>query len=440
MSPHEPPSVLTQSNKILQAAPWSGLPSTPCHLQPPVPLPRKIRLQTRSVDDEWLRCDPAPPQSENGSEDSTPPPVPSRTNELFKPRPPPLPARPPLKQLSQEPVYMEVIQDETSSDEEMKREMINAKAEKLYKAIQTYIQLISKHAVDLKSHIKELNNISDNLDKFAKKTKIAGITGGASTAAGGVAAAAGVILAPFTAGASLALTVVGAGVVAAGGVTGASAAIANKANLNQDKKKIDKTLNDFSVRYEEILTSLMFINEGMDLLKQHGVTLLNETMMDSKAAACAVQLATGEASAMASEKSSNASGMLKGFAIGMDFYFTKDKDGQKLKKGLESKLPQKLRKLVGDLDTGLDELVKIKDVVDGLEVPNTSAVQLTIGNASSMDSEKSSNVSGLLDGFALGMEIYFNKDGQTVKKKLTSQLTVNIRKLAKDLASGLEEF
>ncbi|MED6243516.1 hypothetical protein ATANTOWER_021619 [Ataeniobius toweri] len=74
--------------------------------------------------------------------------------------------------------------------------------------------------------------------QVSKKTKIAGITGGASTAAGGVAAAAGVILAPFTGGASLALTVVGAGVAAAGGVT--SAAIANKANLNQDKKKIDK--------------------------------------------------------------------------------------------------------------------------------------------------------------------------------------------------------
>ncbi|XP_014873181.1 uncharacterized protein LOC106936592 [Poecilia latipinna] len=363
---------------------YCSLPSMPYHLQPPVPLPRKIHLHTRSVDEDWLRCEPAPPQSQNGSGDSTPPPVPLRMNirrqyseqyevireqvqvdkELFKPRPPPLPARPPLKQLSQEPVYLEIMQDETSPDEKMKpwKEMledlqrrgfseiriINAKAEKLYKAIQTYIQLISKHGVDLKSHIEELNNISDNLNKFAKTTKIAGITGGASTAAGGVAAAAGVILAPFTAGASLALTVVGAGVAAA--------------NLNQDKKKIDKTLNDFSVRYEEILTCLKFINEGMDLLKQHGVTLLNETMMDSKVAACAVQLATGEASSMASEKSSNASGMLKGFAIGMDFYFTKDKDGQKLKKGLESKLAQKLRKLVGDLETGLNELMKINEV------------------------------------------------------------------------------
>ncbi|MEQ2208466.1 hypothetical protein XENOCAPTIV_001230 [Xenoophorus captivus] len=86
-------------------------------------------------------------------------------------------------------------------------------------------------------------------------------------------------------------------------------------------------------------------------------------MMDSRKAACAVQLATGEASAMASEKSSNASGMLKGFAIGMDFYFTEDKDGQKLKKGLESKLAKKIHKLAEDLDAGLEELMKINAII-----------------------------------------------------------------------------
>lgn len=46
--------------------------------------------------------------------------------------------------------------------------------------------------------------------------------------AGGMAVAAGMILCPITAGASLALTFVGVGVVAAGSVTGASAVIANK--------------------------------------------------------------------------------------------------------------------------------------------------------------------------------------------------------------------
>lgn len=69
------------------------------------------------------------------------------------------------------------------------------------------------------------------LFQVSKGTKIAGITGGATTVAGGVAAAAGVILSPFTLGASLALTAVGVGVAAAGGVTGASAAIANKVTV-----------------------------------------------------------------------------------------------------------------------------------------------------------------------------------------------------------------
>lgn len=66
---------------------------------------------------------------------------------------------------------------------------------------------------------------------MSKGTKIAGITGGATSIAGGVAAAAGVILSPFTMGASLALTAVGVGVAAAGGITGASAAIAHKVEL-----------------------------------------------------------------------------------------------------------------------------------------------------------------------------------------------------------------
>ncbi|MEQ2167243.1 hypothetical protein GOODEAATRI_002047, partial [Goodea atripinnis] len=212
-----------------------------------------------------------------------------------------------------------------------------------------YIQLMVAHGGELKDLISELLCIANNLDKVSKGTKIAGITGGASSVAGGVAAAAGVILAPFTAGASLALTVVGAGVAAAGGVTGASAAIANK---------------EFKDVYEKLLTCLKFINEGIDLLKHHGVSLLKDmmdkNMMDSEKAASAVELAIGEASAISSERSISASGMLDGFAIGMNYYFTKD--GKKVKKGLESKLAKKLRTLGEDLEHGLKELNDTKDV------------------------------------------------------------------------------
>ncbi|XP_017271474.1 uncharacterized protein LOC108235742 [Kryptolebias marmoratus] len=246
-------------------------------------------------------------------------------------------------------------------------EVINVKAELLYKAIQLYNQLMTEHSGNLKELINELHSIATNLDKFSKGTKIAGITGGASTVAGGVAAAAGVILSPFTAGASLALTAVGVGVAAAGGVTGASAAIANKANLSKEKSKIDKTLQDFDVCHEKILSCLKFVNEGMESLKLHGVSVLHNTERYSSRVANIVQLVTGDATAMTSEMSSKSSGLIKGFALGMDFFFTEGKDGPKVKKGLESKLAKKLRKLAEDLDKGLNELMHIKDVFSRLD-------------------------------------------------------------------------
>ncbi|XP_047222417.1 uncharacterized protein LOC124868838 isoform X1 [Girardinichthys multiradiatus] len=290
---------------------------------------------------------------------------------------PPLPTRTPKRQPKPKTVTQEGSSvsyekmtpwSKVSWDPQLKGlsepKVINIKAEHLYKAIQEYIQLMAAHGGELKDLISELLCIANNLDKVSKGTKIAGITGGASSVAGGVAAAAGVILAPFTAGASLALTVVGAGVAAAGGVTGASAAIANKANLNQDNKKINKTLQEFKDVYEKLLTCLKFINEGIDLLKHHGVSLLKDmmdnNMMDSEKAASAVELAIGEASAISSERSISASGVLDGFAIGMNYYFTKD--GKKVKKGLESKLAKKLRTLGEDLELGLKELNDTKDV------------------------------------------------------------------------------
>ncbi|KAM4594356.1 uncharacterized protein V3H82_000432 [Fundulus diaphanus] len=102
----------------------------------------------------------------------------------------------------------------------------------------------------------------------------------------------------------------------------------------------------------------------MDQLKHHGLSVLKEkldkNMIQSRNAASAVQLAIGEDSATVPERSASASGVLDGFALGMDIYFTKD--GQEVKKGLESKLAKKLFKLAEQFDLGLTELKKMKDV------------------------------------------------------------------------------
>ncbi|XP_078126968.1 apolipoprotein L3-like [Sander vitreus] len=239
---------------------------------------------------------------------------------------------------------------------EKETKIIKAEAEQLNKAIKRYILLLSKHGDNLKGYTAELLCIADNLDKVSKGAKIAGITGGATTAAGGVAAAAGVILAPVTMGLSLALTAVGVGMAAAGGITGASAAIANKANISQSKKKLEKTFQEYKDLMVNIQDCLKFINEGLEQLKQHDLYDLSEARKDSVKVAKMVQLAaTGGASARAIEANSNASGLMEGFALGIDL-FIQGKNDPRPKKDFKSALGKKIRKLAEELNKGLDEL------------------------------------------------------------------------------------
>ncbi|KAM4585268.1 apolipoprotein L3-like [Odontesthes bonariensis] len=377
--------------------------------KPPVPLPRTKHIyETKSFDEELLKVVSARPQPPQRALSCTSTPPPTKQNseesetgneyivicndnkveshlisshlvkakeEPVQRKPPPLPAWKHKESLHENNEtlcggsWSDFNNDLTSwTDVErelclhgsLEAEKIKAKGNHLYKALRIYDYLMSKHGDSLKQHIAELYCIADNLSTISKRTKIAGITGGATSVAGGVAAAAGLILSPFTFGASLALTAVGVGVATAGGVTGASAAIAHKAYLESDKKKIDQTLNDFNVKYEEILACLKFINEGIEQLKQYGLTALTTTPLTSRKAAKAVKVAIEKASSIAAETSIKASGMIEGFALGMDMYFIKGKDGQTVKKGLESALAMKIRKLAEDLDKGLGRLVEIK--------------------------------------------------------------------------------
>uniref|UniRef100_A0A667WGG4 Uncharacterized protein n=2 Tax=Myripristis murdjan TaxID=586833 RepID=A0A667WGG4_9TELE len=238
--------------------------------------------------------------------------------------------------------------------------IIQAKARRIYNAIQLYNILMTEHGGTLKDYITQLSCIADNLDKVSKGTKIAGITGGAAGVAGGVAAA-GLVLAPFTLGASLALTVVGVGVAAAGGATAASAAIANQVTVTQDKKKIESIFQEYEALMEEIQDCLKFISEGLEHLREHDTSTLRATRAKSPRVTAVAQLATSDrASARAMEANSKASGVMHGFALGM--FFTQKKGGAKVKKGLESKLAEKIRTVVEEMKKGLDELMHLKEL------------------------------------------------------------------------------
>ncbi|XP_022593972.1 apolipoprotein L3-like [Seriola dumerili] len=369
----------------------------------PVPMPRnKLNLQDKAEDDEASTPQSPTRYIKGGSVSSTPPPVlpkkwtvkkspggsetenggpkivkviadQSNTNihqaKQFR-LPPILPRRDPddkdeildscsLMVWWKEKKSWESLCDDISSP----RKIIKVKAEHLYKAIKTYILLLTEHGATLKEYTSELHCTADNLNKYSKGTKIAAITGGTTTVLGGVAAAAGVILSPVTLGASLALTAVGVGVAAVGGVTGATAAITDKVSTSLDKKKIKKTLQDYRDLMTDIINSLKFVNKGMEQLKQHDLSLLCRARGDSTRVASMVDLSTtGGASAGALEANSKAFGMIEGFALAMDSYYTQGKDGEKMKKGLESKLATKICTLAEGLNNGLDELIQIKDL------------------------------------------------------------------------------
>lgn len=111
-------------------------------------------------------------------------------------------------------------------------------ADKVQRGLRVFNKVFMERAEVLWQSVITLHAIADKISDFHQKAKIAGITGGTTTAVGGVTAIAGLALAPFTFGASLVITAVGVGVATAGGITSASAAISDNVNNMHDRKKV----------------------------------------------------------------------------------------------------------------------------------------------------------------------------------------------------------
>lgn len=131
----------------------------------------------------------------------------------------------------------EIIQRNRESFDEFKRSIEELKSE----YDRNHLTLISK--------IKELKDISDEIESVHKNTRVGSLVGSSVGAVGGVIALVGLALSPFTLGASLALTAVGAvaGVAggAAGGVTGAASNLTDMFKQKNLKQTIEKIISDF---------------------------------------------------------------------------------------------------------------------------------------------------------------------------------------------------
>ncbi|XP_027143715.1 uncharacterized protein LOC104925772 isoform X2 [Larimichthys crocea] len=258
--------------------------------------------------------------------------------------------------------------DEVPSDEEdkiMKQDeskSFTILAEKVYRGLRLFNKVFTERAEVLWQSIIRLHAIADDISNFHHKAKIAGITGGTTTAVGGVTAIAGLVMAPFTFGASLVVTAVGVGVATAGGIASASAAISDNVNNMHDRKKVEIVLEEYEGHLKDIGKILHFVNQGVYKLRGHPF-LRSGTQhysSDWEIRRAVQMICLVDSPVMrAAEITDTAITSVQGLFKGMDKFFIKD--SRELKKGCKKEVVAQIKEVANILNDGIVELNVIRE-------------------------------------------------------------------------------
>ncbi|KAK1890239.1 Apolipoprotein L domain containing protein 1 [Dissostichus eleginoides] len=258
--------------------------------------------------------------------------------------------------------------DEVPSDDEDKvlkedeSKSFTVLADKVQRGLRVFNKIFTERAEFLWQSILRLHAIADDINTFHHKAKIAGITGGTTTAVGGVAAIAGLALAPFTLGVSLVITAVGVGVATAGGIASASAAISDNVHNLHDRKKVEIVLGDYEAHLLAIGKILHFVNQGLIKLRGHPF-LRSGTQHYSKdwEIRRAVQMISLVDTPVmrGTEITDNLVASVQRLFTGMDKYFAKD--SRELKKGCKKEVVCQIKEVANVLNVGIVDLNSIRE-------------------------------------------------------------------------------
>ncbi|XP_047242917.1 uncharacterized protein LOC124881379 isoform X1 [Girardinichthys multiradiatus] len=275
-------------------------------------------------------------------------------------------------------------------------EVVEQAADRVFMAACLFVHLFNQRGASLQQCILELLSLADSADNFHKKTVTASMGGGMASVAGSVTTITGLILAPFTAGTSLIVTAVGIGIATAGGVTSASANITDTMHSKTDRKKVEKMIHDYQDEIKDIKDCLEFLQEGMEKLevwnfekftesisKKHLNQNVKHVMKEGGRAGKALVINTESlintvqvlnvagGAAKAAQVMSVTTGVVSGLFLALDVFFLA-KDSMELKKGAKTEFAAKIREVCKELQDGLLELNRIKEVLqktmDGIEV------------------------------------------------------------------------
>ncbi|XP_054457495.1 uncharacterized protein LOC129093485 isoform X2 [Anoplopoma fimbria] len=275
-------------------------------------------------------------------------------------------------------------------------EVVEEAADRVFMAARLFVRFFNQRGASLQQRILELMGLADSADIFHKKTVKASVGGGVASVAGSITTITGLILAPFTAGASLIVTAVGIGIATAGGVASASANITDTVHSKTDRKKVEKIIQDYEGEMKDIKECLEFLQEGMEMLEEWNFEAYAESIskkhlnqnvkhvmkeggragkalvVNTESLISTVQvLSVAGGAAKAAQVISVTTGVMSGLFLALDVFFLA-KDAKELKQGAKTEFAAKIREVCKDLQDGLLELNRIKEqlqkTIDGIEV------------------------------------------------------------------------
>ncbi|KAM6948675.1 uncharacterized protein FYW47_016623 [Aplochiton taeniatus] len=287
--------------------------------------------------------------------------------------------------------------NETSNFKEEDEEMaVEQVADRVFMGARLFVRLFNQRGASLQQRILKLLAQADAADQFHKKTVSAAVGGGVASVVGSVATITGLILAPFTFGASVIVTAVGISVATAGSIASASANITDTVHSNMDRKKVEKMIQGYQEEMNDIRECLDFVQEGMDALQEWDFEKYSESaskkalnhnikhvfkeggragkalMINTDKLISTVQvLSAAGGAAKAAQVVSVTTGVMSALFLALDVFFLA-KDSHELRKGAKTKFAAKLREVCKELQNGLLELNKVKTqlqkTMDGIEL------------------------------------------------------------------------
>uniref|UniRef100_A0A8C6SYY8 Si:rp71-1g18.13 n=1 Tax=Neogobius melanostomus TaxID=47308 RepID=A0A8C6SYY8_9GOBI len=233
-------------------------------------------------------------------------------------------------------------------------------ADRVYMAARLFVHLFNQRGASLQHRILELLALADANDMFHKKTTAAAVGGGVASVCGSVATITGLILAPFTFGASIIVTAVGIGVATAGSITSATANITDTVHSRTDRKNMEKMIQGYQEEIKDIRKCLEFkaLNHNLKHVMKEGGRAGKALMINTDKLISTVRvLGTAGGAAKAVRAISVTTGVMSGLFLALDIFFLA-RDSHKLRKGAKTKFAAKIRQVCKDLQDGLLELNK----------------------------------------------------------------------------------